>query len=135
MESKQLALSLAHASLDKQAEDVLILDVHEVSGLTDYFVLCTASNARQMDAVQNHIQAVAEACGAKILHAEGNSALPGAGGEGYDDLRWILLDCDDVVVHVMDADTRAFYRLEHLWADAPKISVKDPACPIENPPA
>jgi ribosome-associated protein len=108
----------ARAALDKQAEDVVILDLRTLSSVTDFFVIGTAGSSRQLEALAEHVEAMLERREAPVRHSEGrSSARPG----GPDDLQWVLLDCGDVVVHLLDQRARSFYRLEDLWADAPRI--------------
>jgi ribosome-associated protein len=109
--------------LDKHAEDVLILDVARLSGITDYFVICTADNARQIKAIQDHLEKTAREAGARVLHSEGEVTTNAVAA--LHEYNWVLLDCGDVVVHIMDRAARAFYRLEHLWADAPRVPFEE----------
>ena len=112
---------MARAALEKHAEGVLVLDVRAGSSVTDFFVLCTAGSSPQLAALQEHIEAVLAQRGERIGHAEG-AAAPRDGAEA-DAPRWVLLDCADVVVHLLDQRARAFYRLEDLWADAPRVAL------------
>lgn len=103
---------LAHAIVDliedKQAADITLLDLRQVSVLADYFVLCTSESTRQSQAILDSV--------ALTLKKEG--LLPLHPMEGNPEAGWILLDYGDVVVHVFDSPTRQFYRLEELWKDA-----------------
>jgi ribosome-associated protein len=106
---------LAHKIVDlaeeKQALDITLLDLSQVSMLADYFVICTAESSRQTAAILDSVALALKKEGLLPLHpAEGD---PGAG--------WTLLDYADVVVHVFDAPTRSFYNLEQLWKDAPVV--------------
>jgi ribosome-associated protein len=106
---------LAHRIVDlaeeKQAVDITLLDLREVSMLADYFVICTAESSRQTAAILDSMAMELKKDGLLPLHpAEGD---PGAG--------WTLLDYADVVVHVFDAPTRSYYNLEQLWKDAPVV--------------
>ena len=111
-ESRERAAAAVQAGLDKKAEDVVVLDVRTLSGVADYFVLMSADSERQAGAVADAVDERVTALGAIRLGVEGR----GGGG-------WVLLDFGDVVVHVMDPETRKFYDLEGLWADAPRVSV------------
>jgi ribosome-associated protein len=111
-ESRERALAAVQAGFDKKAEDAVVLDVRGLSGVADYFVLLSADSDRQAGAIADAIEAPLEALGAIRLGVEGRSG----GG-------WVLLDFGDVVVHVMDPETRKFYDLEGLWADAPRVKV------------
>ena len=114
-------LAAARAALDKQAEDVVILDLRPVSTIADFFLVCTADNVRQLDALKDHIEAALLKLGRRVQHTEGSSAsTPGAAAP---ESRWVLIDCGDVVVHLFDRSAREFYRLEELWADAPRIPI------------
>lgn len=108
----------ARATLEKQAEDVVVLDLRPLSAVTDFFVICTTGSARQADAVREHLEATLSQHGASVGHTEGR---PGPVGPGNSGLQWVLLDCGDVVVHLLDQRSRDFYRLERLWGDAPQL--------------
>jgi len=109
--SSDLARKIIDLAEDKQASDITLLDLRQVSLLADYFVLCTSASDRQTQAI---LQAIAQ-----DLKQEG--ILPYRPAEGSHDAGWTLLDYGDVVVHVFSAPTRAFYRLEELWKDAQVI--------------
>ena len=112
---------VAHAALEKQADDVVILDLRTLSTVTDFFVICTGGSTPQLRAVKDHIEATLHQHGCEVHHAEGTVSVgPSAGFQPRDPL-WVLLDCGDLVVHVMDPHAREFYRLEDLWADAPRV--------------
>lgn len=99
----------AAAADAKRAEDVVILDLRGQTLVTDYFVLCTGTSRVQLRAI---VEAITEAL----------AAAPGLPlREGDEASQWVLLDYGDVVVHVFGPETRAFYRLERLWADAPEV--------------
>jgi ribosome silencing factor RsfS/YbeB/iojap len=110
----QLRIGLVHGRLkaeEKQAVDITLLDLREVSMLADYFVLCTAESSRQTAAILDSMaMELKKDCLLPLHPAEGD---PGAG--------WTLLDYADVVVHVFDAPTRSFYYLEQHWKDAPVV--------------
>ena len=110
MESLELARLCAEIAADKKCEDVLLLDVTQRTVIADYFLIATARNRRQLRAVAEGIARSAAQSGRKPRHVEGT---------GSD--RWVLLDVGDVVVHVFDAEARAYYDLESLWADAPRV--------------
>jgi ribosome-associated protein len=111
--ARDTALKVAAAGLDKKAEDLLVFDVRGLSSYADYLVIMTADSDRQAGAIADHVdQALKEAGHAKIAV------------EGYETGNWIIVDYGDVVTHVMGRETRAFYDLEGLWADAPRLEVK-----------
>ena len=102
----------ARRASENKASDVLILDMRKVTPLYDYFVLSTGTSRRQIHAIAEETDAA--------MHEVGDSRL---GLEGYEASKWVIQDYGDVVVHVFDAETREFYSLEELWADAPRITV------------
>lgn len=102
---------------------MLILDLRALSGITDYFVMCTGESSRQIEALAEHIEAQLARDGCPVRHTEGTGSSPsGESASGWvSATQWVLMDCGDVVVHLLDRPTRAFYRLEDLWADAPRV--------------
>ena len=115
-ESKSLthALAAARLALENQARDVQVLDLRSKTALFDYFVIATGKSGRQLRAIADDIDDLLEKkLGDRRLHTE-----------GYSDSRWIVLDDGDVVIHLFDAEMRDFYRLDHLWEDAPRIPVQ-----------
>jgi ribosome-associated protein len=113
MNPDQMAQAVATYASDRKALDIVQLDLREVIGYTDYFVICTGRTDRQVKAIHDSIHA-----GMKTEHG----ILP-ARVEGLTESRWVLMDYLDVVVHVFTPDTRAFYRLEQLWGEAPVLAV------------
>jgi ribosome-associated protein len=105
-------VAIARAGLDKKAEEVLVLDVRGLTSYADYFVIMTAESERQAGAIADHVEETLKAAGAAKV-----------GVEGYESGRWILVDYGDVVAHVLSREARAFYDLEGLWADAPRVEV------------
>ncbi len=104
MNAEQLK-DLAVAALeDLKGRDILALDVRKLTGVTDYMVFCTGNSDRQVKSLANNVEVEAKKAGVKVLGTEGQ-----LGGD------WVLVDFGDVVVHVMQAETRAFYDLERLW--------------------
>jgi ribosome-associated protein len=101
----------AQAALDKKAEDVVALDVSEHLALTDAFLICTGTNERQVDAI---VDAIEDTVTGVPVRREGK-------GRG----RWVLLDFGDFVAHVQHTEERAFYDLERLWKDCPRIELPD----------
>lgn len=97
-----------HAALDKKAADVVVLDLRKADGFTDYFVLCTGNNARQIHAIADGVEdALRKELGER-------PALK----EGVEKSEWVLLDYFNFVVHVFSRDCRSFYGLERLWGNA-----------------
>jgi ribosome-associated protein len=97
---------------DKKAMDVVVLDMRDASSITDYFLICSGGSERQ-------VQAIADAIDEQLTQ----SGIEALGVEGYREGRWILMDYGDVIVHVFSQETREFYDLERLWANAAKIEV------------
>lgn len=114
-----LPVVAAQAAAAKSADDVVVLEVGPVLGLCGYFVICSASNTRLVRTIAEEVEAqvAADEEGTKPLRIE-----------GLDDLRWVLLDYGDFVVHVFLDEARRYYDLERLWADVPRIDWQaDPA--------
>ena len=110
---RELALIAAVAADEKKASDIIVQNVAELVGETDYFVIVTASNSRQVGSIVDEIEdQLREKGGVKPLHRE-----------GVRDGSWSLLDYGEVVVHVFQPETREFYRLEELWNDAPVVDL------------
>ena len=121
--SRDLALIAARAADDKKATDIMVQEVRELISVTDYFVIATASNNRQVQAIIDEIEKKElEIAKAKPYHREGT-----------EDGLWALLDFGNFVVHVFQPETRDYYRLEALWNDAPIIdlSKEEGFSPIE----
>jgi ribosome-associated protein len=108
MTSEELARKAADLALDKRAYDVKILDLKELYPVCDYFVICSADVDVQVKAIADHVRDSLSREDCKCWHRE-----------GYDGLRWVLLDYVDVVVHIFLKEIREFYALETLWGDAP----------------
>jgi ribosome-associated protein len=132
-DTRRLAFLAAQAADEKHAEQISILDLRALSGVTDYFVVCTASSVPQVAAIQEQVERTLGRAGSALRHAEGmassaREACPG-GATGQLAPLWVLLDFGSVVVHVMDERTRNFYQLERLWGDAPRI---DPTAAVRE---
>jgi ribosome-associated protein len=108
--SRALALRIAEILTDTPASNTLVLDIQGLSSFADYFVICSGENERQLRAITEEITEGLAVNGVKPERTEGN---PASG--------WIVLDFGSAIVHVFDADQRAFYRLEALWAEAPTL--------------
>ena len=111
----QLVQIAAEAAADKLADDILAYDVSEQLVITDAFLLCSATNDRQVRAIVDEIE--------ERLRTE-SDAKP-VRGEGEREGRWVLLDYIDIVVHVQHEEDRTFYALERLWKDCPAISLPE----------
>ena len=100
------------AAEDKKADDLLLLDLRKAAGFTDYFLICSGGNPRQIRAIADAILDALASGGARPAHIE-----------GYDRSEWVLLDYFDFIVHIFAPETRAFYGLERLWGNAERIEV------------
>ena len=100
------------AAEDKKAIELVVLDLRKASGFTDFFLICSGSNARQIRAIADAIMEALAAQGVKPAHIE-----------GYDRSEWILLDYFDFIVHIFAPETRLFYGLERLWGSAERIEL------------
>lgn len=108
METKVLASKIAKFASDKKAKDILLLNMMELSPVTDYYVICSATNTTQVRTIADNIEDELAKEEIFVNHKE-----------GYHDSHWVLLDYGDVVAHIFLEEERDFYNLEHLWADAP----------------
>ena len=127
-ESQSTALLAAQAALQKQAEDVVVMDLRALSTVADFFVICTGTSGRQIEALKDHIEAVLSQQGCRVWHVEGTSGPVGP-SKAAPEFQWILMDCGEIVVHFFDERSRSFYRLEQLWADAPRLPVEASIAP------
>ena len=116
--TKEVTQAVA-AALDKKALDVVVLDLRHTPAFTDFFLLCSGQNTRQVHAIPDAIEEALRAAKIKPAHVE-----------GYKRGEWILMDFFTFIVHVFTPQTRDFYSLERLWGDAERIEVSD-----EPPPA
>jgi len=107
------AVLIAEAALERKANDVVGLDVRKFSSFADTFIIATGTSDR-------HVRSVADAIEA-ALKARGE---PPMGIEGYDEGRWVLIDCADTIVHVFQQEIRDHYDLERLWSDAPSLELE-----------
>ena len=102
----------ALAADSRKAEDIVVLDVEQLSSVAEHFLICSGSSDRQ-------VRAIADAITEELAqHGEKPRAM-----EGYQKGTWVLIDCADLIVHVFDDDTRRFYDLERLWYRAPHVEV------------
>ena len=104
---------IAQALYDKKAKDIVALDISEVTSLGNYFIICSCSSAAQLRACTDEVEEKMEEIGINPSHKE-----------GYNGGTWILMDYSDIIVHIMHDETREFYTLEHLWADAKEIELE-----------
>lgn len=114
--SREQAVQAARAASAKQARDIVVMDVRELIVITDYFVVASGVNERQVRTIAEEVE--------RTLATDGRKP---ARREGQRDGRWVLLDFVDLVVHVFHQEEREFYALERLWADAPTVAWEEPA--------
>ncbi len=120
-QARELALIAAHAAAGKKAHEIVLLDVSDQLAITDCFVIASASNERQVQAIVEAVEEKMRYAGTKAVRREGAR-------EG----RWVLLDFVDVVVHVQHAQERSFYGLERLWKDCPTIPFDPGPVPLDD---
>ncbi len=107
------------AARGKKALDIVVMDLRDMTAITDYFIICSGRSSRQVMAIADHIQ--------KEMR---NSRIRPLGVEGAGSGHWILLDYDHVVIHVFYDPIRRFYNLEGLWSDVPRIRIESPQIDI-----
>lgn len=112
LDPNELARAIVQVAADKKAENIVMLDIRGLSIIADYFVICTGTSDRQVRAITSDIDEQIKKRGLDPLHIE-----------GLGDAHWVLLDYASVIVHIFDPPTRDYYRLEKLWADAPRVLV------------
>ncbi len=107
------ALEIIYKALDdKFAQDIVILDIREISVLADYFVIAGGNNPNQINAMASEAIEKLYKAGMNLTHSEGTQTG-----------NWVVLDFSDIIVHIFDKDTRGFYNLERIWGDAKRISL------------
>jgi len=117
--SRELAKFCVRTALEKKAENPVILDVRKLCSFTDFFVIMSGRSTR-------HVQGLAEAIETELR----SKRLSTSKAEGLNEGTWVLLDYNDVVVHIFYSETRNFYDIEGLWHDAPRVLLDDkPAAP------
>lgn len=104
------ALEAARLASDDKCDDVVLLDVRQLSQLSDYLVICSGTSDRQMRTVADEVEELGARMGFPLFRRDID-----------DRTTWVVVDCVDVVVHVFEPNTRAHYDLEMLWADAPRL--------------
>lgn len=112
-DGKDLALTCARLASEGKAEDIVIIDVQGISSFTDYFVVMSGRSTR-------HVQALAEGLENELR----SKRIKTSGAEGLSEGSWVVLDFDDVIVHVFYHEQRDFYDLEGLWHDAPRVDLE-----------
>ena len=114
MESREMAKKICDALADKKGEDIKVINISEVTVLADYFIIASGTNRNQVQAMADNVE--------EILAKEGMEPKQ---IEGYQSGNWILLDYQDVIVHIFDQENRLFYDLERFWRDGKSIAVEE----------
>ena len=110
MKNNELIHKIAEACDDKRAEDIIVLDMDEISLVADYFLICHANNERQVQAIARSIKDVMDEADINVNRIE-----------GFEQARWVLVDAGDVVCHIFHKEERGYYNLERLWGDAKRV--------------
>ena len=113
MTSKELAKIAVNALDDKKGEDITIIDISEISVLADYFIIAGGSNRSQIQAMADNVDECVSKNGGTLKQIE-----------GYDAGNWVLLDFQDIIVHIFDKENRLFYDLERIWRDGKLIDAE-----------
>ncbi len=106
MNTKETALMAVNALEDKKAEDIQVIDIGGVSVIADYFIIADGSNKSQIQAMADNVSEVLGRAGVNLRQME-----------GYQNANWILMDFQDVIIHIFDRENRLFYDLERIWRD------------------
>ena len=114
MMSKDLAKIAVKALEDKKGEDITVIDISEISVLADYFIIAGGSNRSQIQAMADNVDEYLSKNGGSLKQIE-----------GYDAGNWVLLDFQDVIIHIFDKENRLFYDLERIWRDGKRINIED----------
>ncbi|WP_280768530.1 ribosome silencing factor [Salipaludibacillus daqingensis] len=114
MEPKEKLDLAVRAADDKQAHQIVTLNMGDVSLVADYFVICHGNSETQVEAIAREVKSRAALAGLDVKRLE-----------GINEARWVLIDLDDVIVHVFHKDEREYYNLEKLWGDAPTVDLQE----------
>lgn len=113
-QSTEMVKIAAKALADKKAEDVRIIDIREISTIADFFVIADGSNANQLAAMRDAVDEELYKAGYRTKQVEGNQ-----------NSTWILMDYNDIIVHIFSKEDRLFYDLERMWTDGKQIEIED----------
>ena len=114
-QSRKFAIEAARMAANTRGQDVVVLDVSNLSPVTDYYVIATGTSARQMRSVVDEIEEM----------GRDKFAMKPLSNSGYEGEQWILADYVDVIVHVFSGEARSHYDLDNLWGDAKKVEWKE----------
>ena len=114
MEIKEQLHIIIKALEDKKAQDISILDIRQISVMADYFIIATGSNKNQIGAMMDEIE---QKLAQNKIYAK---SIEGTNNSG-----WVLLDYQDIIIHIFDTESRAFYDLERIWGDSVKLAAED----------
>ena len=114
MESREMAKLAVAALEDKKGEDIMVIDISEVSVLADYFIIANGNN-------HNQVQALIDSVGEKLA----KMGYEPKNIEGYQTGNWILMDYNDIIVHIFSEEDRSFYDLERIWRDGKEVDVSE----------
>lgn len=112
--SKEMVKIACRALDDKKAEDIRVIDIRDVSVIADYFIIASGSNVNQVQALVDNAQDELEKAGCQCRQIE-----------GYQTANWILLDYNDIIIHVFSKEDRLFYDLERIWKDGRSITLEE----------
>jgi len=107
LDAIERARKAVEAASDKQASDIVLLDIRGLCSFADYFVLCSGESERQLVAIREGVEASLDKEGSPLLHREGDAASG-----------WLLLDNGDIIIHIFSTQQRGFYQLDEVWAQA-----------------
>lgn len=114
MTSNELAKIAVEALEDRKAEDVKVIDIREVSPIADYFIIANGTNQNQIQAMRDAADEALYKAGVKVQQVEGNQ-----------NSTWILMDYNDIIIHIFSKEDRLFYDLERIWRDGKAVDVAD----------
>ena len=114
MENSELVKKVVEALEDKKAEDISVIDIKEISTIADYFIIANGSNTNQLTAMQDAVDEAMYKNGVHQKQVEGNN-----------NSTWILMDYQDIIVHLFSSEDRLFYDLERIWRDGKVIDIAD----------